>query len=535
MSLKQSYPGMVLPSIGAPSISGAPTSAAAFVGWAPKGSTTAATLVSSPLDFANQYGGLTHNATAPNYLGYAVSQFFENGGAQAYVVRLTWDGTLATPGSPAPAVAATASVLAGGTLKLFARSPGQWANGVQIRVVLPPGLATGFTVEVLDATSSVVESFAGLSIEAASPRYVVTTINAGSQYVTFVDPAHSGAPLAAPAPPTATASGVLLAGGADGEILMPGGNGDFERALGANPQATHGIHLLDHVKGWGLLCVPGESDAATIANLQAYCVSRRAFCLVDCPPTATAAGLSATGPVGTGPAVSLTGANASNSAYYFPWVLAPDPLANGAPTLFPPSGFVAGIYASTDAAQGVWKAPAGTGASLQGALGLPTNPTDAQTAALEALAVNCLRSFPALNSVVWGARTLQGADAAGSQWKYVPVRRLALYLESSLQDGTSWVVFEPNTPALWTQIRLAVGVFLEALFRQGAFQGTTPQQAYFVKCDADNNPQTSVAQGIVNITVGYAPLYPAEFVVIQIQQLGTQGQGDGRPHRPPSL
>jgi phage tail sheath protein FI len=524
MSPQKAHPGVSLPALGAHPIAAAPTSTAAFVGWAPQGSTAAAVLVSSAQEYATLFGGLTRNNGGPNYLGYAVGQFFDNGGTQAYIVRVVWDGTLATPVSPAPAVAATASVTAGGSLGLFAGNPGQWANAVWIRVILPPGDPAAFTVQVLDPSGLVLENFAGLSVEPANPAYVVTTINAGSRYVTFVDPSRPGAAIAPPAAPSATASGgVALAGGADGEVLLPAGNGDFERALGANPLATHGIHLLDNVEGLGLLCVPGETDAATIANLQAYSVSRRAFYLVDCPQAATIAGLSATGPAGTGPAVGLTGANASNSAYYFPWVLAPDPLANGAPTLFPPSGFVAGIYAATDASRGVWKAPAGLEASLEGALGLAANPTDAETVALGALAVNCLRNLPVYNSIVWGARTLQGADGAGSQWKYVPVRRLALYVESSLQQGTQWVVFEPNAPPLWGQIRLGVGAFLQGLFLQGALQGTTPQQAYFVKCDAENNPPSSVAQGIVNINVGFAPLFPAEFLVIQIQQWSGHG------------
>ena len=126
--------------------------------------------------------------------------------------------------------------------------------------------------------------------------------------------------------------------------------------------------------------------------------------------------------------------------------------------------------------------------------------------------------------MVWGARTLQGNDQAGSQWKYVPIRRLALFLESSLYDGTQWVVFEPNDEPLWGQIRLNVGAFMQGLFLQGAFQGTTPQQAYFVKCDAENNPQSSIDLGIVNILVGFAPLYPGGI-------RGHPDPADGRPDR----
>jgi phage tail sheath protein FI len=188
----------------------------------------------------------------------------------------------------------------------------------------------------------------------------------------------------------------------------------------------------------------------------------------------------------------------------------------------PPCGFVAGVYAATDASRGVWKAPAGVDTGLTGALGLQYDLTDEATGLLNALGANCLRNFKVFGNVVWGARTLKGNDQFGSQWKYVPIRRLALFIESSLYDGTQWVVFEPNDEPLWSQIRMNVGAFLQGLFLQGAFQGTTPQQAYFVKCDAENNPQASINLGIVNVLVGFAPLYPAEFVVIQIQQIAGQ-------------
>jgi uncharacterized protein len=138
------------------------------------------------------------------------------------------------------------------------------------------------------------------------------------------------------------------------------------------------------------------------------------------------------------------------------------------------------------------------------------------------VAVNCIRSFSAYGTVVWGARTTGGNDEAGSQWKYVPIRRLALFLETSLYRGTQWVVFEPNDAPLWGQIRLNVGSFMQTLFTQGAFQGSTPQQAYFVKCDSETTTPTDQDNGIVNILVGFAPLKPAEFVIIQIQQIAGQ-------------
>jgi phage tail sheath protein FI len=187
--------------------------------------------------------------------------------------------------------------------------------------------------------------------------------------------------------------------------------------------------------------------------------------------------------------------------------------------VFPPSGFVAGLYAKTDASRGVWKAPAGVEAGLTGVSGLTRVLTNDENGVLNPKAVNCLRTFPVYGTVVWGARTLKGNDEVGSEWKYIPVRRTALFLEESLYRALKWVVFEPNDEPLWAQIRLNVGAFMHDLFRQGAFQGTTPRDAYFVKCDKETTTQNDINLGIVNIVVGFAPLKPAEFVVIHIQQI----------------
>jgi phage tail sheath protein FI len=135
------------------------------------------------------------------------------------------------------------------------------------------------------------------------------------------------------------------------------------------------------------------------------------------------------------------------------------------------------------------------------------------------MGINCLRTLPVYGNVVWGSRTLHGQNDRGSEWKYVPVRRMALFLEESLYRGTQWVVFEPNDEPLWAQIRLNIGAFLQGLFRQGAFQGRTPREAYFVKCDRETTTQADINLGIVNILIGFAPLKPAEFVVIKIQQI----------------
>jgi len=161
-------------------------------------------------------------------------------------------------------------------------------------------------------------------------------------------------------------------------------------------------------------------------------------------------------------------------------------------------------------------------ANLVGVSQLSVPLTDPENGELNPLGINCLRFMPAVGPVVWGSRTLQGDDRLTSEWKYIPVRRLALFIEESLYRGTQWVVFEPNDEPLWSQIRLNIGAFMHNLFRQGAFQGKTPREAYLVKCDSETTTQNDINNGIVNIVVGFAPLKPAEFVIIKIQQLAGQ-------------
>jgi uncharacterized protein len=513
------YPGVYIEELssGVHTITGVATSIAAFVGWADQGPTNQATLVESWTDFQTQFGGFDSRS----YLGYAVNQFFDNGGQQAYIIRLVWtDSKTASSGS--------ASVGVGG-LTVWASSPGVWGSSLQFSAIWQPSSPTRFSILVQQVGTGggppqTLESFVNLSFSPTDPQYFVTVIDSDSQYITFVNPAAPTTPVAAPTGSPVPIPATTLSGGADGTVLVPASDGNFESVLTTAPG---GVHLLDRVDIFNLLCVPGETDVATIAALQTYCAVNRAFYIVDPPQIATHNTLlSASGPAGTSTGtlapLPTAAAAVANSAYYFPWISAPDPLFGNRPKLVPPCGFVAGIYAATDASRGVWKAPAGIDAGLTGALGLQFNLTDLENGDLNTLGINCLRQFRVYGEVVWGARTMQGNDQAGSQWKYVPIRRLALFLESSLYDGTQWVVFEPNDETLWGQIRLNVGAFLQGLFLQGAFQGTTPQQAYFVKCDSENNPQASIDLGIVNILVGFAPLYPAEFVVIQIQQMAGQ-------------
>jgi hypothetical protein len=212
-----------------------------------------------------------------------------------------------------------------------------------------------------------------------------------------------------------------------------------------------------------------------------------------------------------------------NAAVFFPRLIMPDPLQENRSAVFAPSGSVAGVFARTDSERGVWKAPAGIAANLKGVLGLTIKLNDGEHGELNPIGVNCLRTFPVAGSVIYGSRTSKGADSLSSEFKYIPVRRLTLYIEESLYRGTQFAVFEPNDEPLWGDIRYAVTSFMQDLYRKGAFQGTSATQAYFVKCDSDTTTQDDIDRGIVNIMVGFAPLKPAEFVVIKIQQMAGQG------------
>ena len=208
-----------------------------------------------------------------------------------------------------------------------------------------------------------------------------------------------------------------------------------------------------------------------------------------------------------------------NAVVYFPRLLANDPLENNNQREFVPCGAIAGIFARTDSVLGVWKSPAGIEATLRGVSDLTVRLSDKENDELNTHGINCLRVLPRTGVVVWGGRTMHRLGGPVYQWKYIGVRRLALFIEESLYRGTQWVVFEPNDERLWSQIRLNLGRFMYDMYKTGAFQGKTPKEAYFVKCDNETTTQTDICNGVINIVVGFAPLKPAEFVIIRIQQM----------------
>ena len=304
-------------------------------------------------------------------------------------------------------------------------------------------------------------------------------------------------------------------------VGVDSGAPDDAALLGSQANKT-GLYALEDADLFNILCIPAAANLSAtkmqsvVSQAVAYCDTRRAFMIVDIPKSVADIG---------GMQTWMTQNDSlrdTNAAAYFPRVLIPDPLNGSRLRDVGPSGTLAGVYAATDSARGVWKAPAGIDAVLRNVSQLVYNPVDRENGVLNPLGINTLRNFPVYGNVSWGARTLDGADVQASDWKYIPVRRLALFLEESLYRGTKWVVFEPNDEPLWAQIRLNVGAFMQTLFRQGAFQGTTPRQAYLVKCDSETTTATDQNNGIVNILVGFAPLKPAEFVIIQIQQMAGQ-------------
>ena len=387
-------------------------------------------------------------------------------------------------------------------------------SGIQVNAIVPdqPDATVSFTAVATSPTNNDAATALGLISTVASAQPGPTSVNVAHYALGTNNPSQAEL-SSAPAVPM------------DG---LPGTD-----QLVGDPLAQSGIYALSKV-AFNLLCIPDAARAsagnpsvldtnntaidavAIYSSAIALCDQCRAMLLIDPPPTVTTVAAAVDWKSST------IGVVNANGAAFWPRLRLADQLNNSQLRTFGPSGLVAGVYANTDSTRGVWKAPAGIGAVLNGVQSMTYQLGDGENGVLNPLGLNCFRTFPVYGPVLWGARTLLGADAEASQWKYVPVRRVALFIESSLYQGTQWVVFEPNDEPLWSAIRLNVGSFMQNLFIEGYFQGQTPTQAYFVKCDSETTTQTDIDNGIVNIVVGFAPLEPAEFVVIQIQQISGQ-------------
>ncbi|WP_223645125.1 phage tail sheath subtilisin-like domain-containing protein [Corallococcus sp. EGB] len=518
------HPGVYVEEVssGARAIEAAGTSTAIFVGDTERGPLTP-TRIKGVADFERQFGGFKrHAGAAPAassvVLRYAVDAFFRNGGTSAYVLRALTN-TTATP----------AKTGARASLGVVASSPGAWSDN--LGVVLgdsSDGDATRFRLFVVytfPGTSDgvIVERWDRLSANPSDENYAKDVL-LRSSYLRWQD-----GPVVKPAGPAdvaganpldtaivASAATHRMTGGTQGNVDFP--NGNLPGLLSA----------LDEITDASLLVVPaqlGEADNDVVTRTQAaldYATGRPRqdlFCIADMPRSANKS---------TTEAASATVAYIRNAVLtttnfggvYFPWIEISDPAGVGRdPTLvIGPSSFVAGIYARIDQKRGVWKAPAGLEATVLNSRRLDYNLLDAHQDDLNPLGINGLRAQPGGGNVVWGARTMQ----PGSEWRYVPVRRTAIFLRTSIYNGIQWAVFEPNDEPLWAQLRLTIGGFMEQLFRQGAFAGRTTREAFFVKCDAETTPEADQIAGIVNVSVGFAPLRPAEFVVVRLSQIVNQ-------------
>lgn len=539
MPIAPTYPGVYIEEIpsGVRTITGVATSITAFIGRAVSGPINDPTIINSFGDYERRFGGLSLLST----MSYAVRDFYLNGGSQAIIVRVIRNGSTARISLPVEATSPPVTSPPAGSLFLDASSAGAWGRNLSATVdfntadptapVTSPPAAPNpefFNLIVTNKVGDSVqeEKFLMVSMNPASRRFLPRVLEQSSLLVripknssgAFVLPVDgSGRPVR----PRVTASPAAATGGSDGDDLTA------TEVNGVQNDKT-GIFALEKADLFNLLCIPpatrdGDTDPSVYQAAMQYCTERRAMLIVD-PPAAwgARAETAASNAIAGLGSLNLSGTAARNAALYFPRVVQADPLRDRQLDTFVPSGIIAGVMARTDSQRGVWKAPAGLDAALNGIQALQVNLTDDENGQLNPLGINCLRSFPVTGRVVWGARTLRGADQLADEYKYVPVRRTALFIEESLYRGTQWVVFEPNDEPLWAQIRLNVGAFMQNLFRQGAFQGKTPREAYFVKCDKETTTQNDINLGIVNILVGFAPLKPAEFVIIKIQQIAGQ-------------
>ncbi|MEO8136738.1 MAG: phage tail sheath C-terminal domain-containing protein [Betaproteobacteria bacterium] len=537
-----SYPGVYIQEIpsGVRTITGVATSITAFVGRAAAGPTDEPTMLTSFADFERRFGGL--DVASP--MSYSVRDFYLNGGSLALVVRVLHDDasaatiTLDTGGSPAI------------DLVLEASSRGGWGNRLSAAVdhdtdrALPRASPPATNEERFNLTvryrlrpgrdEFAIENFGSVSTLATDARYLPLVLERESAYVRVRG---SVMPATRPASNVTQSASQRIVTWVDAAAASGSDGADIDdQDLIGEPGPKTGLHALNRADLFNLLCIPPckrdtsslpsnytATSAAVYQAALALCVGRRAMLIVDPDPGwASSIDRAIDNAIDGRNDLNLSGPAARNAALYFPCVRQVDPLRDSRVDTFVPSGAIAGIIARTDVSRGVWKAPAGLDASLDGVQDLQVNLNDLENGQLNPLGINCLRSFGVNGRIVWGARTLRGADESADEYKYLPVRRLALFLEESLYRGTQWVVFEPNDEPLWAQVRLNVGAFMQGLFRQGAFQGATPRDAYFVKCDSQTTTQNDINLGVLNVVVGFAPLKPAEFVVIKVQQMAGQ-------------
>jgi phage tail sheath protein FI len=476
---------------------------AAFIGFAEKGPVNDATLVTNWTQFVETFGGFVQGA----FLPYSVYGYFNNGGNSCYVLRLP-TGDEDEAAKPAGTTVKLLTAAEVPTLALTSKE-----SGAEVEVKVGPSTAEGATEDQFDVTVTVggeSETFSGLTFsKAKGAKAAVETINAESKLVTVADLEAPGK-VAEKAPamgtfkveaPTTTALEKI-------DVNAKTFEGDVAERKGIN-----GLEVIEEIT---MLCAPDlmsayKAGALDDAGLMAAQLAMIAHCenmgdrvaILDSPPDLNPQQMAKW-------RKDDAGYDSKYASLYYPWIEVVD--AEGKPFYLPPSGHMAGIYARTDSERGVHKAPANE--VVRGALGLEKQVTRGEQDLLNPMGVNCIRKFPGRGIRVWGARTISSDPA----WRYISVRRLFNYVEESIRGGTQWVVFEPNDQFLWARVTRDVTAFLRLVWRSGALFGTTPEQAFYVKCDEELNPPEVRDAGMLIVEIGMAPVKPAEFVIFRISQ-----------------
>lgn len=504
--------------IGAKPIEGVGTSTAGIIGMTERGPLNPR-LVTSFSQFMNLYGGyISDSLTA-----YAVEGFFSNGGQRCFIARVVRDGAGGPAGLATPEVT---------PLDISAVGPGLWGSRVAIRIesassgdsnmfkliaaywssTLPSLAESGATDEErkknlreLLGSATMLEVFDNLSTSSTSSEHFLKKINGISNLIEIEEPANANRPA-----DTTGVFMIALTGGGDGAASLT--RDDMRGDPGALPGERIGLTAFSEVDEIAILYAPdmyssifdSSGRSSFVDDMLTQCETLKdRFAIIDVP--------SSTADISTYNLSSAPLRTSKYGAVYYPWIKVMDPLTKRE-KLIPPGGHIAGIYARSDQERGVHKAPANE--KVKGAIGLEFQITKGEQDILNPRHINCIRTFPGRGILVWGARTM----ILDALWKYINVRRLFIYLEESIDEGTQWVVFEPNNEKLWGRVRATITQFLTRVWKDGALMGTKPEEAFFVKCDRTTMTQDDIDNGRLICIIGVAPVKPAEFVIFRIAQ-----------------
>ena len=511
MSPEYLSPGVYVEEVdkGTKPIEGAGTACAAFVGFTEQGPVSQPTFIPNFTEFVNTFGGFIKGG----YLAPAVYGYFQNGGGRCYVTRL--------PGGEEEEVAEPKAVGAlpsqaqpsVESLTITALEAGPAGAEISVEVAKPSGEDVSedqFNLIVRRGTTE--EVFGNLSFsKAKAARNVVEVVNKESKLVRV---SLKDSPLSVAERVPSPGKYALAAAEVTSTALAPVSS----EVIVGDASERSGLSGFEVATDITMLCVPDlmalyqagsiSMDGVKAVQLAmiAHCENMKdRFAIIDCPP-------------GLSPQqmkewrMDEAGYDTKYGAVYYPWLRIANPMGNGDSILVPPSGYMAGIYARSDTERGVHKAPANE--VIRGVMAVEMQITKSEQDILNPIGVNCIRAFSGRGIRVWGARTLS-SDAS---WRYINVRRLFNFVEKSIEMGTQWIVFEPNDPDLWARIRRDITAFMTNVWRTGALFGATPAQAFYVKCDEENNPPSVRDLGQVIIEIGMAPVKPAEFVIFRISQ-----------------